>query len=143
VVILFKKLCKANISSFTSNIKNTLFFEYENSSFYEDVIFETGIKFGLRVPGFLLYDEPGSQDVVYDDQDLNNTILSSQHFRNFKLFVGAPAGIPAWQIDRLDRIIGCDNFSIDGKYFSKPSGAKWEKSEQDNYPMQGWTIGLT
>jgi hypothetical protein len=137
-----QKTLRSETFRITSNIRNTLLFEYQNSSYYEDVIFETGIKFGLRVPGFLRYDEPGSQDVVYQDQNLNNTILSSNHYRNYKLFIGSPAGIPFWQIDRLDRIIGCDNFTIDGKPFSKPDGGKWEKAEEVDYPLQGWTIQL-
>jgi hypothetical protein len=124
------------------SIKNTVFIEYQNSEYYEDVIFETGIKMAVRLPGFLRYDEPGSQDVVYDDQDLNNTILSSNHFRNYKLFIGSPYGVAPEIIDKLDRILGCNNLTIDGKPVSKPSGAKWDKTEETNYPMQGWSISL-
>jgi hypothetical protein len=128
--------------SISSNIKNTLFLEYENSSFYEDVIFETGIKFGMRIPGFIAAYEPASKDVVYEDQVLDNTILSSIPYRTFKLFVGAGQGVPDWLIDKVNRIMGCDTVTIDGKGFSKPDGSKWEKAEEVNYPMRGWTLPL-
>lgn len=126
----------------TTDITNTLLFEYSNTTYHEDVLFETGIKFSMRVPGIISGYTPGAKDVVYEDQVLNETLLSSRTFRNFKLFVGGAEGIPDWMIDKLNRVMGCDTVMIDGKFFTKAEGAKWEQKSEDTYPMNGWTLDL-
>lgn len=126
----------------TTDITNTLYFEYSNSVYHEDVLFETGIKFSMRVPGIIAGYTPGAKDVIYEDQILNNTLLSSRAYRNFKLFIGNSEGIPDWIIDKLNRVLSCDRVSIDGKLFCKADGAKWEEKPEENYAMAGWTIDL-
>lgn len=132
----------SEVFTITINIENTLFIEYFNSVYHEDVLFETGIKFSLRVPGIIAGFTPGTKDVIYEDQVLNNTLLSSRSYRNFKLFIGGSSGVPDWLIDKLNRAFSCDSVTIDGKDFCKADGAKWEEKNQEDYPMAGWTIDI-
>jgi hypothetical protein len=125
-----------------NNIDSTVLIEYANSSYYGDVVWETGITMSFRVEGAIWRFNPASKDVLYEDQVLNETILSSQPYRTFTLFIGNQFGVPDWLIDKVNRILGCDNLRIDGKFFSKAEGAKWEKKEEDDYPMSGWSIEL-
>ncbi len=124
------------------DIANTILFEYNNSSYYGDVLFETGVVMSIRVAGGFGKYLPKSKDVLYEDQVLNQTILSSRPYRQFKLFVNDGEGIPGWMIEKLNWIMGCNNILIDGKPFAKADGANWEIKEEDGYPMAGYAIDV-
>lgn len=96
----------------------TVLLEYSHGRFHEDVLFETGIEFQLRMPGYLGFLKPGRNTEAYRDQKQNPAILSSRTFRTFPAYFGDEFGLPDDEIDRLNRIWGCDNVSIDGKSFA-------------------------
>lgn len=125
-----------------SDIENTLLFEYNNTSFYGNVLFETGIVFSLRTEGTIGKMSPKAKDAIYEDQTLNQTILSSRPFRLFKVGIGGSEGCPDWMADKINWILGCNNVAIDGKYFTKSEGAVLEPKEEENYPMAGYSIDL-
>ena len=125
-----------------ASIDKTILLEYRNTSFYGDVIFEADIDFAIRIPGLVIYSQPGGKSQVYEDQVMNSITLSARPFDVFKLFVGNATGVPDWFIKKLNRIMGCDHVKIDGKYFTPPEGAKWEAKEEQEYQMKGWSIDL-
>lgn len=127
---------------FSNLIENTLLLQYSNSSFRDDVIFETGIVFQMRVKGNLQYKTPASKDVVYEDQVLNETIVDSKVFDLWELQLSDERGIPNWLIRKLNGVFACDTLIIDGRTFTKSEGAKLEETKQDRYPMRGWKIEL-
>lgn len=121
---------------------DTLLFEYTHSENDYSVVFETGIIFSIRVEGTIQNFIPKSEDVIYNDQKKNATLLNSIPYRSFKLFVGNAPGIPDWMADKINRVMSCDQVKIDGDYFTKEEGAKWEPSRADEYPFLGLTLDI-
>ena len=124
------------------NTENTIFCEYYNTRFKDDVIYETGIKFGFRFPGFLTKVAPGSEDQLFKDQVLSQTLLSSKPFKNWKLFVGAGNGVPEWVIEKINRACSVNNVSYDGRLLAKLDGTKWTEASEDKKRMTGYSIDL-
>lgn len=118
--------------------RSTLLLKYKHSRFHEDVMFETGIEFQFRLPGYLGFLKPGNIREAYRDQKQNPAILSSRTFRGYPVFFGDEFGLPDDVIDKLNRIWGCDSVSIDGKSFAADA-AEFELVEIDNgrYPKRG------
>jgi hypothetical protein len=112
---------------------NTLFFEYKNSRYYRNIIFETGWEGNIRITGLLRMKPPAAKDTVYEDQVLDTVMVQSKPYRIWELLVGAFETIPDWMIDKFNEILGCDSLKIDGKYFTKTEGAKWEETENVGY----------
>lgn len=119
----------------------TVLVEYYNNKYHGDVIFETGIKFSMRVPGFVESNAPGSKDILYQDQVLDNTQLSSKPFRNFTFWVGDGTGVPPWLIDKLNFAFSCSNVYLDGKLFAKSSGG-WEETTEEGDPLKGYSLKI-
>jgi hypothetical protein len=137
-----QKTLLSEILYISDEINNTVLLEYQNSSFYCNVLFETGIKFSYRVQGSIHKFTPSSKDVVYQDQVLNQTVLSSRPFRQFKMSIGGATGVPDWVIDKLNFIFGCNQLSFDGKPFAKGEGSKWDANEENGRPTKGWTLDI-
>lgn len=115
----------------------TMLLEYCHGRYHDDVIFETGIEFQLRLPGYLGFLKPGSTKEAYRDQKQNPTILSSKTFRSFPAYFGDEFGLPDDMIDTLARIWSCDNVQIDGKAFAAVD-AELEFTEADSrYAKRG------
>ena len=124
-------------------IENSLVLEYRHSSFKDEIMFETGFAPEIRIYGQLIYKEPASKDTVYEDQELNETIVDSKTYDLWELQLNDVPGIPNWMIRKLNCILGYDSLIIDGRKYTKSEGAKLEKIEIDKqYPMRGWKIEL-
>lgn len=117
--------------------ENTLLLEYNNSRYHQDIIFETGIVFTLRVEGAFGFLNPASSDQYYTNQRFTPVVLSSKPYRNFPLSFGGTYGIPDWLIDKINLAFTCNSVTIDGKAFSKISDTKFSFSEEDDYPLRG------
>jgi|GEM_PF-2050791 len=118
---------------------DTKLFEYSNSRYHGDVIFETGIIFSARLEcqfGKLI---TGSQDTIYDDQLLNPYLLSSKATRSYPLVIGNEEGVPESVDDLQSNIWTCNNVTIDGKSYAKGGDSKAEIKTEDNYPLYGIT----
>ena len=122
--------------------QNTILLEYWNSRWHGDVVFETGIRFGLRVEGNIGRVNPGRETKSYSDQKENPTVLSSKGFRTFPLNIGGSRGVPDWMVDKFNLVWTCNHVMIDGKYFAATTESKQEYSEQKNYPMRGITMDV-
>lgn len=109
----------------------TIAIDYYNSSYHGDVIFETGIQFRLRVPGFIVYNDPGTKLVAYENQPLNQTIVSARKFRQATFFLGDGSGVPPWMMDKVAASYTCDNWSLDLKPFAIVDGKVTVNNDPD------------
>jgi hypothetical protein len=118
----------------------TLLIEYVNRSYYGNMIFETGITPSIRIQGFLTLQPPPSKDTLYEDQVLDMIMVQSKPYRLLELTIEP---VPDWMIDKLNWIFGCSGLRIDGKYFTKNEGAKWEETVSVmNGALKGYKIQL-
>lgn len=124
----------------STQIKNTICLEYWNSRFHKDVVFETGIKFQMRVHGHFGFLEKQRSDEVYRDQKFTSTLLNSKSAKRHKVFFGDSYGLPDDVINMIDEIWSCDNVLIDGKPFGIADGAKLEFVDSENYPKRGISL---
>lgn len=127
---------------FSESYENSLLLQYSNSSFKDDILFELSFNPVIRLKGRLFYKQPGSKDTVFEDQVLNETIISSSSFDLWELQLSDEFGIPDWLIRKLNMILGCDEIIIDGRYFTKSEGSKLEPNAVEGYPMRGWKVEL-
>lgn len=123
-------------------IEHSILLTYFNTENVQDVIFDTGIEFTFRVEGFVTALTPGFKDTLYQDQVLDNVLLNSIPFRQFKFMIGGEYGVPDWIIDKVNRILSCDTWDADGSEFVKKDGTQWTAVTLDNYPMSGWSIDV-
>lgn len=121
----------------STKIENTVLIEYGCDRFYDDVVFESGIVFQLRLPGHFGFMKPGSSEERYKDQRLNPTVLSRRNFRQFDLVLGDEFGLPDEMIDLVNRITGCTTVRIDNKSFAVADGAAFEFTDAQDYPKRG------
>lgn len=124
------------------NWEDTILFTYSNSQNTQGVYFETGIVFTFRAEAIISDFLPGFKDTLYQDQILDNVLLDSIPYREFKLLVGGIRGIPDWVVDKVNRILSCDKWQADGKEFVKKDGTQWTPIRLDRYPMSGWSIDI-
>lgn len=121
-------------------IETSLLVQYKHYEYFSGVEFATGFHPSIRIPGTLTYLKPGNERAVYEDQPKNLTTLKSTPFRVWQLAVGTSEGVPDYLIDQINSITGCADLSIDGRLFVVDEGAEFEVSEEEDYPMRGWTI---
>lgn len=120
--------------------ENSLLIEYVNRSFYQGIIFETGITPSIRVQGLLTLKDTQAKDTIYEDQVLDMVMVQSKPFEVYELLLFQ---IPDWMRKKINRIIGCSDLRIDGKFFTKNEGAKWEKENiTDNGLLADYKIEL-
>jgi len=123
---------------------NTSIIEYTNSENTQDVYFgATEIIYNARIEAQVCEFLPESETSDYIDQVHNAQILSATPFRNFKLLIGNAPGVADYIADLLNRIFCLDSVRINGKLFTKVSGAKWEPQRTKGYPLAGWAIDIT
>lgn len=120
----------------------TLLIEYTHYEPYGGLKFFSPFSPMIRVPAILKYKSTPAKDNVYEDQLLNQTMINSVPFRLFDFIIGGNYGVPPYLIDKISRIFGCSNLSIDGRLYTKNEGAAFEPALLENYPMAGWAIEL-
>lgn len=122
---------------------NTILYEYSNSTFHGDIVFETGIVLKFRCESFITRLDPGNDRTAYRDQKMNPTVLKSVPFRVWKLIIGYPTGVPDWVIDLQNWIWSCDNVLCDGKSFAVSENSQFEETEYDKvYPFRSWILNV-
>lgn len=121
-------------------IPNTLLIEYYSSKdYYKDVLFISGIKFQLRVPGWLDYDRMGrkNKQEVYKDQLYNQKILSSVSAKNIPVYFGDEFGLPTDILNILEQAHECDNVLYDNMLFAVADGQSMEYIDIEGYRKRG------
>jgi hypothetical protein len=123
-----------------STLPESLLFEYKNSKWHGDIIFETGFSPSFRIPAILLPELPGKERTSYVDQKWNPSTLKSISHRSYNLVVEKDRGGAAWIADLMDRIFSCDSVFIDGRSYAV-FDANFEAAEADaQYPMKAYSI---
>lgn len=125
----------------SEKIENTILLEYSNPTFRGDMIFETGIQPGMRIPGVKKYKAPASKNTIFEDQTMDQTMIRCVNYRIWELSIGGSKGIPDYMADKIDRMLGCKTVIIEGKYYTKTDGSI-EPNEVENYPLRGWKIDI-
>jgi hypothetical protein len=122
---------------------DTVLINYKSSVNYQDVLFEVDdtIEFFIRVHGFLEFKQPERESTVYADQILNLINLKTVPFRLWQ-FICRSEGVPHFMIDIINGASGCETLLFDNREFTVPEGAKWDKKEEEGYPLKGWAIDL-
>lgn len=133
---------RSEVINLKANQPDTLLLVYSHRKFFADVIFETGIDFQLRIPATLKYKGPASKDTIYIDQVYNAEMIRSVPYNVWTLTVGGSMGIPDYLVVKLIIALGCSDFSIDGRFYTKNESANLEPNSEEDYPMRGWTIEL-
>jgi len=120
----------------------TLLFTYSNN-FNNDVYFESGIFFNMRVEGCLSDFVPSGNRVVYLDQPQNSKTVKGVSSRQFKLYIGSSEGVPDYIADKIQKIFDLNNVDIDGVGFSAIEGAKLTPKREDYYQYAGWSLDVS
>lgn len=129
---------------------DTLGLKYWDDKLNFDVPFNIGVTpafyFFLRIDGYVSNYQPLSTDVTYEDETYQQQQLYSQPYRSFDLCVGGYAGVPDYDVDRVNRAMACSNFyigEISGvKKYEKANGAKWSLSRNDSFPYGYATVTM-
>jgi hypothetical protein len=121
--------------------KHTVLIKYFHSEFHEDIIFESGIVFYLRINAFVRHNLPERQSTTYEDQVLNVVNLKGLPYNSWTLITEAH-GIPTYMIDMINRACTCDNLFFDDRQFTIPDNSKWEEKQQELYVLRGWGIDI-
>lgn len=121
----------------------TLLIEY---SHYEP---KAGLKFFtpfapmIRVPGIIQYNNTGAKDVIYEDQPLNMTLVTSQEFDVHNFILGGNYGVPPYFASKVFRCISMSNSSFNGRLMTKNGeNIQFEPTELTDYPMKGFKIEM-
>jgi len=120
-------------------IEDTILLQYKHSRFYKDVIFETGIEFGLRVPAWIDYDRQGrkSNQEIYRDERYNQTILNSNSSKNYPVYFGDEFGLPTDLINIIELALECDSVKLDNKLMCIAEGANVEYNDLEGQRFRG------
>lgn len=138
----------------------TLLYEYWNTYNDKGIVFDTGIKFCMRIEGLVREYTPESADQLFTDQKYDTTTENSIPYRTFKNYIGTAAGLPDWIIDKMNLIFSVNTKTIDGTAYNRKDGAKWEITRptqtkkqdgymsldivpQNNIPLQQFSVGDT
>lgn len=133
---------QSDICQVLGDHENTILFEYTNSQNDFSSIFDTGTIFNLRTQGSINLYKPEFNNVIYNDINENITKLYGDPYRSFTLFVAYNYGVADWMVDKVNRIMACDQIKIDGIYYDMADGAKWEESRSDQYSLLGASISI-
>lgn len=125
-----------------TQLENTILFEYWNSRFHKDVVFETGIQFQKRIPGHFGFLDKQRKDEVYRDERYNPTLLGSKSSKQWTIYHGDEYGLPDDEINFIDEMWSCDNVLVDGKPFGIADGGKLEYITIEDYPKRGLSLKI-
>ncbi len=98
----------------------------------------------IRIEGGMKSDglQPGGKFTMFQDIDFNSVMLNSQPYNVEKFTFGGSYGIPNHLADKLNRVFGLSDVTIDGVKYSRNEGAKLERSGDADYPLAGWSLDL-
>ncbi len=122
--------------------KNSLLYEYRNSRYRDDIIYETGIIFQFRVEGVIFYDETPSQRVSYPGQNRSIKLLSAQQQDQFTLGIGNSKGVPGWMVAKLSRIMNHNEIMIDGVYYTGIEDFRIDQKLEEGTWMRGISMKI-
>jgi hypothetical protein len=123
------------------SLPNSLLFQWNNSKFQHDMIYETGITPCARFDNsVLIWDSAGNSRTSYIDQTYNATTLKSTPYRIYNLLIEQREGAPDYVGDMLNYIFSCDNVTIDGKQYAIVDGNIESNLLDNQYQLRGYSV---
>ncbi len=124
----------------------TMLLEYFNDENDYDVLFQmAGLDpakpFQFRVEADIDID-PGGHSLVFEDMFYQSEKLQEVPFRVGQFMLGDEYGVPPWVRDKVNRIMGCSMFMLDGVQWKKQSSSSWSWKNAEGYAMKLGTIQL-
>jgi len=126
-------------------IENTLLVQYYSSKpYFKDIMFISGIKFEMRVHGWINHDglENPRKDEFYRNEPYTSVLLNSKSTKEYPAYFGDEFGLPPDITNLLNHIFGCDNVIIDNKPFGLSPSGKFEYIEVEQYRKRGLKLIL-
>ena len=122
--------------------EKTVLIEYFNSKNANNVFFDSGVLFTLRVEGgfYPKSFNPKADENIYQNQIVTFQLLESTPFNSNFFTAGGERGIPDWFFDKIHRAFSCDNLIINDVLMVKYPEAQWEPNEVEGYPFRTWRI---
>jgi hypothetical protein len=121
---------------------NMLIFTYSNSFNDFDVAWTLagGVKMNFICEGCIPASQmiPKRNATSYANQDNRVKVLSATPTRSHQLYVGGTRkdiGVAPYVLDIVNRILDCDDVSINGKGFVANVNAEWKKNDIVGYPL--------
>lgn len=121
---------------------NTILIEYSHYERHLGIWFDAPFSPMIRVPAILKYKTTANKSVIYEDQPLNETLVSATPYRIFTFILGDARGVPPWFADKVSRIQCCSDTKYDGRLFTKSDNSEFDPNETDLYPMAGYSVDL-
>ena len=124
--------------------EGTMLLEYRNSYNDQNVLFEEfDFTFYLRVHAAITEMNPKVSAETYEDQPLNQTLLSAKPYREWKIVIGGNGNlVTEWFIDKANRAFSCDSLEIDGHAYTITSDGGFEATRAENHPLSEWSTTL-
>lgn len=122
--------------------KGTLKYEYWDVVNTKGIIFSTGIRFCLRIEGNIRNYKPSSVNTEFEDQNYNTTTLDDIPYRVQSNFIGTAAGLPDWIIDKMNLIFSVKIKSIDGVFYNKVAGSKFDVTRPSQIPIEDGFLSI-
>lgn len=104
----------------------TLLYEYYNTVNDKGIVFDTGIKFSIRVEGLIREFAPEALTEDYIDQKYDTYSLNDIPFGTHNNYIGNARGLPDWFIKKMNTIFTVNSVKINGELFNKVTGQKFE-----------------
>jgi hypothetical protein len=121
--------------------RDTFLFEYWNTKYFGDILFETGIHLRLRVECIKSKVDQSNARSAFIDQRYNPQVLNAVPYRQIDLLFGKDYGVPDWIAEKINWIFSCDNVLVDGKPYAVIQDSKLEPVDVDPiYPMRPFTL---
>lgn len=125
-------------------IYDSLLCEYKHRKNINDLAFDTGILFELRIPSILSEPIPASEVIDYINQKRDGVLINSTQWLVYKWTIGDAYGVPNYFIEIINNIIGLSEFYLDGAGYTRSEASNnFERVGDLYYPMAGWSILLT
>jgi hypothetical protein len=119
--------------------ERSMLIKYSNSYNSQNVKYNNGMNFLLRVHGFIGEMTPDADYHVYEDQPHNLEMISGKVHRSFQIHLHKA---PEWIADKLNRATICDTFQIDGIYLTRPENGKIEAERVKENPLCDYTLTM-
>ena len=95
----------------------------------------------FRVEAYIDID-PTFHDTSFEDQLYEVTKLQGITYRVGNLIIGGQKALPAWVRDKVNEIIECDIFALDGVQWKKEPGNNWTTTPAPNSDLKSASILL-
>lgn len=122
---------------------HTKLFQYRNTRFHGDVIFETGIRFNFRVECDFDAEEFASDNQLYKNQKNSAVLLSARPYDLYPLVYGGSKGLPTWAIKKAALIWCVNSVQVDGREMCRNEEDDPAYGKIDGYPMRSMSIVVT